>query len=202
MARDASAPPIRSGLPTPAAAPLFVPEFLDAAACLRVRRAMDRGTAEPAEVLDEAFVTNDEVRRASHVEIDADTLEFLEGRLDRARGVVSQFFGIPLVRREGSSVLRYSPGGFFRPHRDWGHVRPWPDAARRRVAVVVFLTTSTAADASGTFSGGILRLFREDDEPFDVHPRAGTLVAFPAVTLHEVTDVRDGVRDAVVDWFY
>ena len=38
--------------------------------------------------------------------------------------------------------------------------------------------------------------------PFDIVPRAGTLVAFPATVLHEVTRVEDAIRDAVVDWFY
>ena len=36
----------------------------------------------------------------------------------------------------------------------------------------------------------------------DVVPRRGMLVAFPATMLHEVTVVRRGVRDAVVDWYY
>ena len=38
--------------------------------------------------------------------------------------------------------------------------------------------------------------------PRDIHPRAGTLVAFLSSTLHEVTPVTAGVRDTVVDWLY
>jgi predicted 2-oxoglutarate/Fe(II)-dependent dioxygenase YbiX len=32
-------------------------------------------------------------------------------------------------------------------------------------------------------------------------PTRGTLVAFPADMLHEVTPVVEGTRNAVVDWF-
>ena len=54
---------------------------------------------------------------------------------------------------------------------------------------------------SGDFDGGMLRLY-VDEEPLDVRPEEGLLVAFPADVLHEVTVVRAGTRDAVVDWFY
>jgi predicted 2-oxoglutarate/Fe(II)-dependent dioxygenase YbiX len=45
-----------------------------------------------------------------------------------------------------------------------------------------------------------LRLYTPD--AVDVVPRAGTLVAFPSDTPHEVLPVTGGVRDAIVDWFY
>ena len=67
----------------------------------------------------------------------------------------------------------------------------WPEAARRSVAVVLFL--------NGDFEGGLLRLFA--GETIEIAPQAGLLVAFPADLLHEVTVV-SGTRDAVVDWFY
>ena len=35
-----------------------------------------------------------------------------------------------------------------------------------------------------------------------VVPQAGLLVAFSADVLHEVTEVRAGTRDTIVDWFY
>jgi predicted 2-oxoglutarate/Fe(II)-dependent dioxygenase YbiX len=42
----------------------------------------------------------------------------------------------------------------------------------------------------------------DGDSPIDVHPLEGLLVAFSADVLHEVTVVRGGTRDAIVDWFY
>ena len=66
---------------------------------------------------------------------------------------------------------------------------------------MIFLNTSRDARPDGEFDGGLLRIFERDGET-DVVPQAGTLVAFPADLLHEVTEVRGGTRDTVVDWFY
>ncbi len=184
--------------------PLVVPDFLTADECRRLRAAMDGDVAEAAEMLGETIDLDQSARRASLIEVEEDTLAFLEERLESARPEAARFFGVTLRGREGPGILRYPPGGFFGPHRDRGDVPAWPDAARRQVALVLFLSTSRDAAPLGTFSGGVLRLFADDGNlsSIDVIPTAGTLVAFPATTLHEVTAVRDGVRDTVVDWFY
>ena len=174
--------------------------FLDSDACLRIRRAMDAGTSESAEVLHGIIERRDHVRRASYVDVATDVLEDVESRLDRRRAGIEAFFGIPLHAREGAGFVRYPDGGFYRPHRDRADVPSWPGAARRRIAVVVFLNSSREADVKGDFDGGVLRLLGA--EPVDVPPREGLLVAFRADLLHEVTGVRGGTRDAIVDWYY
>ena len=185
------------------APPLLIDGWLDAAACARVCRAMDAGTPEIAEILDATIAPDETVRRSSHIDVDLETFAWLDGVLDASRAPVQQHFAMTLTGREGISLLRYQRGDYFKPHRDWGVVPSWPDAARRRISLVLFLQTSREADPAGTFSGGALRLY--DDEGggvHDIHPRAGTLVAFLSTTLHEVTPITDGVRDALVDWFY
>jgi predicted 2-oxoglutarate/Fe(II)-dependent dioxygenase YbiX len=156
---------------------------------------MDAGTADAAEVLDESIERRDGTRHAASIEIDPQVIEEIERRLDAVRDAVARFFGLALGEREGPGFLRYAEGGFYRPHRDRAHVPSWPDAARRQVAVVTFL------NGSGDFEGGLLRLYG-DARTVDVRPEAGLLVAFPADLLHEVTTVRGGTRDAIVDWFY
>jgi predicted 2-oxoglutarate/Fe(II)-dependent dioxygenase YbiX len=189
--------------PDPISPVLILENALDAAMCIQVRQAMDRGTPEAAEILDSQIAHDDRVRRTSHIEVDERTLALLEDCLDAHRERIGECFALSLTEREGISLLRYTAGDFFKRHRDWGIVASWPDAARRRISVVIFLTTSLEMDKSGTFSGGVLRLFDEDGSIVrDIHPRAGTLVAFPSTTLHEVTPVVDGVRDTLVDWFY
>ncbi len=182
-----------------------VPAFFDSGFCRRCRDAMDRGVPEDAEVLAAAIETQPAVRSTTHLEVAPDVLEAVEQRLDDYRHVVARVFGLSLTAREGTSFLRYEPGGFYLPHRDWAEHSPWPAAARRRVAVVVFLNGSRAGDGdAGEFDGGTLRLLPDEPGrwPVDVQPRAGTLVAFRADTLHEVTVVEHGTRDAVVDWYY
>ena len=167
------------------------PAFLDADTCTRVRRAMDEGHVEPAEILHGHIETQDDVRRAAYVDVADAVLEEVEARLDAARDTIGRFFGLALTAREGAGFVRYPDGGFYRPHRDRADVASWPDASRRRIAVVVFLNDD--------FSGGVLRLL--EHETLDLVPKAGALVAFPADRLHEVTPVRGRARDAIVDWY-
>jgi predicted 2-oxoglutarate/Fe(II)-dependent dioxygenase YbiX len=171
--------------------PYLEPEFLDPDSCRHIRRAMDAGTPDDAEVLDAAIEARAAVRRASSIEIDEDCVRAVESRFDARRAAIAAYFDVVLTGREGAGFIRYPAGGFYAPHRDCADVPSWPDAARRRIALVVFLN-----DATGT-----LRLCI-DTAPVDVTPREGLLVAFPADTLHEVTVVQAGVRDAIVDWFY
>jgi predicted 2-oxoglutarate/Fe(II)-dependent dioxygenase YbiX len=183
---------------------LVIDNALDEENCAQIRRAMDVGVPEAAEVLDEQIELQEAVRRTSHIDVDEATFQRLDRTFDAHRDRVERYFGLSLPEREGISLLRYAAGGFFKPHRDHGYVDSWPDAARRRVSLVLFLCTSRELDATGTFSGGTLRVHADDQDgaPHDIHPRAGTLVAFLSSTLHEVTPVTAGVRDTVVDWFY
>jgi predicted 2-oxoglutarate/Fe(II)-dependent dioxygenase YbiX len=176
--------------------------FLSAGECAAVRAAMDRGAADPAEVLENAVEHQDHVRRTLSIEVDPATLQRVEAALDRARPGLTDATGLALGAREGAGFLRYLPGGFYRPHRDRGDLPSWPGAARRQLAVVIFLSTARDAGDPEGFTGGVLRLHPDDGEPVDIVPSEGMLVAFPATLLHEVTRVGDAVRDAVVDWFY
>lgn len=177
------------------------PGVLPVAVCIRLVRAMDAGETEEAEILERDFSRDELVRRAFSVEVGDAALRELETAIDGWRDRLAGFFGIPLGRREGAGFLRYPEGGFYAPHVDRADVESWPDAARRAIAVVLFLNGSREADPSGAFSGGILRVHAED-RTIDIIPRTGCLVAFRADALHEVTVVHGGTRDAVVDWFY
>lgn len=163
---------------------------------------MDEGAADPAEILEDAIEHQDHVRRTLSVDVSAPVLKEVERSLEAARERLSMLSGMTLGVREGTGFLRYLPAGFYRPHRDKGDVLSWPGAARRQLAVVVFLNSARDAGDPEGFAGGVLRLFPEDGDPLDIVPIEGMLVAFPATLLHEVTRVGDAVRDAVVDWFY
>jgi predicted 2-oxoglutarate/Fe(II)-dependent dioxygenase YbiX len=183
------------------------PGVLPPEVCGAIRRAMDRGASDPAEVLEDAIEHQDHVRRTLSIEVDAATLQLVEDRLEALRAGLSSRFGLPLGPREGTGFLRYLPGGFYRPHRDRGDLPSWPGAARRQLAVVLFLNSAVDAGDADGFTGGTLRLFRDAPgavpvEPIEITPSAGTLVAFSATVLHEVTRVDGAIRDAAVDWFY
>ena len=175
---------------------------MDDATCRRVRAAMDVGVREPTEVIEDDMALVDDVRRASHIEVPPVIFELIDAHLDAQRHAIAAFFGWQLDGREGVSLLRYESGGFYKPHVDRADLPAWPPAARRAVTVVLFLESSRDADPAGGFSGGLVRLFPDgEDQPIEIIPKRGMLVAFPADTPHEVTRVIDGHRDTIVDWF-
>jgi predicted 2-oxoglutarate/Fe(II)-dependent dioxygenase YbiX len=158
---------------------------------------MDRGAVEPAEVLENGAALDVQVRCASIIDVDPATVAAVEARLDSVRADLSARCGVRVGRREGVGFIRYSEGGFYGPHRDRASDADWPGAAKRRIAVVVFLNAG--------FSGGELVIYPEapyDDEPIRIVPRQGSLAAFDASLLHEVRPVAGGTRDVIVDWYY
>jgi predicted 2-oxoglutarate/Fe(II)-dependent dioxygenase YbiX len=167
------------------------PGFLDATTCQHLRNVMDRGPLEPAEILEEGISLDEQVRHAANVAVDAATIADIEARLDGARDGIARFFRVPLGEREGTNFLRYGPGGFYMPHVDRAESEEWEGAARRQVAVVIFLNDD--------FTGGALHVI---DARHVVQPAAGLLVAFDAGLLHEVEPVGQGIRYTIVDWFY
>jgi predicted 2-oxoglutarate/Fe(II)-dependent dioxygenase YbiX len=163
---------------------------------------MDRGASDPAEVLEDSIEHQDHVRRTLSIEVSEATLAEVERTLEGARERLSALSEMTLGVREGTGFLRYLPGGFYRPHRDKGDLPSWPGAARRQLAVVLFLNSARDGGDPEGFTGGALRLYPAEGDPIDIVPVEGLLVAFPATLLHEVTRVGDAVRDVVVDWFY
>jgi predicted 2-oxoglutarate/Fe(II)-dependent dioxygenase YbiX len=181
---------------------VFIAEqAMDDVTCRCVQAAMDAGVREAAEVIEGELTLAKDVRRASHVEVPESIFALIDSHLDAQREAVSVFFGQRLEGREGVTLLRYDPGGFYKPHVDRGELPAWPAAARRAFTAILFLESSRGIDPAGCFSGGVLRLLPDGEAPIEILPRRGVLVAFPADTLHEVTPVTGGCRDAIVDWF-
>ena len=89
-------------------------------------------------------------------------------------------------------ILKYTPGGHYRPHVD--HCQTYP----RTLSAVVFLNED--------YTGGEL-VFPEHNGPkiyFKVEKKPGRCVIFPSNFLypHAVTPVKTGVRYAIVTWMY
>ena len=172
---------------------LICRDFAPRAACERIIAGMDGGVATPSEIVTDHVRVDDGVRRSFDVEVDAAVLEFVCGLLAPAAAIVAEAFAQPGMRFEGPGCLRYQRGGFYLPHRD---VMPAAsaDAWPRLISVVLFLN-----GGGGALAGGELRLHASAGK-IDIAPECGTLVAFPAATVHEVLPVRAGVRYTVVDW--
>ena len=120
---------------------------------------MDAGVREPTEVIEDEMALVEDVRRASHIEVPPAIFELIDAHLEPCATAVARYFEWPLEGREGVNLLRYEPGGFYKPHLDKADLPAWPPAARRAFTVVLFLESSREADPAGGFSGGVLRLF-------------------------------------------
>jgi predicted 2-oxoglutarate/Fe(II)-dependent dioxygenase YbiX len=180
---------------SPLKSPMFVhPECVLASDCERIRAAMDAAAASPAEIYhtDDCRIDED-ARRALEIEVADEVVDEVQRVVDRVRLAVAQCFGVALSGHEGPGFVRYMLGGFYRRHCDV--LSDSGDEFPRRIALVMFLTS-----AGEQCEGGTLRIYRP--EAFDIVPKAGTLVAFPADVPHEVLPVTGGVRDVVVDWFF
>ena len=170
---------------------IFVaPEFWSAQRCEGVRAAIGRAELSRAEIFVTDYCVDEGVRRTFEADVDPDIVREAEESIAAARPLVAEFYGVALVGSEGPAFLRYPPGGFYRAHRDC--LAESDEEFPRRISVVLFVTDAC--------EGGTLRIYGRSVH--DIHPRAGTLVAFPAAWLHEVLPVTAGVRDAIVDWFY
>jgi predicted 2-oxoglutarate/Fe(II)-dependent dioxygenase YbiX len=179
--------------------------FWDEAACARVRAAMDRGRATPAEIYVDGYVVDEDVRLTLDLEVDSATVREVERTFADVRSEVSKFFGDALSRAEGPGFLRYPTGGFYRAHRD--RLDDPGEEFSRRISLVLFLTDANRGAGDGRCKGGSLRLYGVVDPgremaSLEISPATGTLVAFRSDVLHEVLPVTDGVRDVIVDWFY
>lgn len=111
------------------------------------------------------------------------------------RNEVEPFFNTRLRWFEAPQVLRYTSGGYYRPHCDsdgWNKEKQvWEPALDRHLSLLIYLDDD--------YDGGEL-VFPNFD--FKLNPRSGLLVAFPSDHryLHGAMPVLFGHRHAIVSW--
>ena len=145
---------------------------------------------------------NRTIRDVHEVNLPPDLMMPIERAVGEARLALERRFQLALAANPPISVLRYRPGGRYRPHRDRATAAEDPASAREG-SIVVFLNDW---HSTLSFQGGALRFYGVMGDPslaeygFDMEPEAGTLVAFSSRLLHEVTEVSRGVRCTAVCW--
>lgn len=88
---------------------------------------------------------------------------------------------------------RYGPGMEYGPHVDTPVMGSMTNAIRSDIAITIFLSDPRSYD------GGELTVFMNGiNSQFKLE--AGAAIAYPANTLHHVTPVTRGVRDAAIIW--
>jgi PKHD-type hydroxylase len=100
-----------------------------------------------------------------------------------------------LLPTKATSVLfnRYEQGMEYGPHVDTPVMGSMTNAIRSDIAITIFLSDPQSYDGGEltVFANGLNSQFKLD---------AGAAIAYPANTLHHVTPVTRGVRDAAIIW--
>ena len=130
------------------------------------------------------------VKNNSQAEGSDRSLEMIR-KLIAERILGNEVFQLAVRPRELSPLLlsRYEPGMHYGSHVDDALM----DGIRTDVAFTLFL------DDPGSYGGGELTIeSAAGEDTFKLDP--GALVAYPATSLHRVSDVTHGVRLAAVGW--
>lgn len=176
---------------------LYVPEVFSAEACEFWIKVQQRGDLRETgvevsargrrrEALDRSFK-----RRRDHTLRDARLLKVMTREVGRrVLPELRRAFGAPDKRFEGFKLVCYDAqdGGHFKAHRD----NLSPDTRHRRFALTLNLNDG--------YEGGALRF--PEYGPQLHRPPAGGALLFGCHLLHEVTEVTQGQRYAVISFIY
>jgi predicted 2-oxoglutarate/Fe(II)-dependent dioxygenase YbiX len=118
-------------------------------------------------------------------ELDQQMYEILNGLLINYAEIHPD---IVVSKDEGYTILRYSPGQYYRKHTDHGTTIP------RALSCVIGLTDK------GDYKGGKFSMW---DGAMEYKLGKGDVLLFPANYLypHEVTKIKWGTRYTIVTWF-
>lgn len=169
--------------------------FLDERSCAAIVATLRSGAAAPAPVYGSSAggAVDLRTRRVSRIEAPDAVADPLFATLMARKDEIGTRFGRALTSCEPLQFLHYREGDFFVAHQDGNTPLIRDSSSGRKVSVVVFLNDPAE------YEGGSLVLHREQRIP--VRAPAGTLVAFPSETTHEVTPLSRGERFTAVTWY-
>ena len=178
--------------------------LLDPAALAAVFAAVRASGGRPATVYgrSDSGAVEERVRRTTRVSPPPETEELVRRLLLSRLREVEGHFGRTLSELEEPQFLRYGAGDFFVAHQDGNTGLLRSEREDRKVSAVIFLNNQAETAAPETYGGGSLVLHpRGAREPLRLNGEAGTLVAFPAETTHEVEPVTRGERFTIASWY-
>lgn len=185
------------GAPLDRCAPvLIIPDVLPAALCRRLIEHFERSGAHPSGVLDLSggepqWRPDPAVKRRQDLVLEDQVLiRELEGAVvARILPEIRKCFHYVVSHHEPFKLVRYDEGGgYFRPHRD----NETDDTLYRRFAMTINL--------NGDFEGGALHF--PEFGPSTYRPSVGGAIIFSCSLLHEATDVTNGRRYVLLNFFY
>jgi len=179
---------------------LFVREgFFDKSMCEDIVAAMCSSASGPATLYGrtESSTIDNNIRRSLKCELSPAIANVVKKKLCESTSEVENYFSVKVRECEEPQFLHYRIGDFFVAHQDGNTGLLRLDQENRRVSVVLFLNSSDA------HRGGelVFHDYREQKRFAFSMEKAGTLVAFPSETTHEVTPVISGERFSIACWY-
>ena len=145
----------------------------------------------------ESSTIDNNIRRSLKCELSPTIASLVKKRLHESISEIEKYFSVKLNECEEPQFLHYRVGDFFVAHQDGNTGMLRLDQESRRVSVVIFLSSGDA------HRGGdlVFHDYREQRRFAFSIEKAGTLVAFPSETTHEVTPVISGERFSIACWY-
>lgn len=165
----------------------------------------------------ERFTVKEEFRKTDFFHLSEDESWLYRQAMDVVRPDLESFFNVRLGATEGTQTLGYSPGCMYMLHADDGDPvhdetgawTGWKITMPNRIISTIFFLTDALekVERPNQCSGGHVifeYLKDESGSPFAVVPRKGLFVAFPSTPLfsHRVSEVTDGYRISIVEWYH
>ncbi|MEB3355585.1 MAG: 2OG-Fe(II) oxygenase [Synechococcales bacterium] len=180
----------------------LIHDLLDPPTCAQIIQVADASRYESAQILRQTV--DRETRHTDIIPLNRQdplahsTNQLILGRVAIAQTLLRQEYGIRFPYAEPCSILRYSPGQFYKRHVDnillasrFQEVEQ--GIPTRDVSIVGYLNEG--------FEGGETYFDRQE---ITVTPRAGAVLVFPAwfTHPHQSLPVRSGVKYAFTSWLY
>ena len=186
----------------------LITNFLSSRICDEIIAELARApeAAAPVYGLSQQGSVDERVRKVTQLMPSVETIQHVKQRLSETQEEVASHFGIALYSYEEPQFLRYRVGDFFVAHQDGNTGLLLSDREQsRKISLVIFLNNQAEIPQADTYVGGSLTFSEwrpgRTQGQYQLTGKAGTLVAFPAETTHEVTPVMWGERYSIVSWY-
>ena len=185
----------------------LIDNFLDVDLCNEIVATLAASPANAATVYgtSESASVAETIRRTSRVIPPPQIVEIIEDRLAARQQEIALHYGIEIGTYEEPQFLRYRTGDFFVAHQDGNTgLMTSEREQRRKISVVIFLNHHSKTHHDSGYGGGALVFTEWRRRPhgqFHFYGEAGSLVAFPSETTHEVIPVTRGERYSIASWY-
>lgn len=181
---------------------LLVEGLLEAALCQHLLQVVETCQFETAGIeltqIDTRIRSNDLLRLDASRPLLNSTNRLLLGKVAQIQRLLLQLYGVPFPHAETCSILRYSPGQFYKRHIDNLLLASRIEEASQGIPI---RDISIVGYLNQDFAGGETYFDRQE---LKVKPQAGSVLVFPSYYTHphQSLPVVTGQKYAFTTWLF